>query len=275
MNHGLWLSETGELGVEGLVDLGVAAEAAGWDGVFVSDSLPFAAYPDPWVLLSGMAARTDGITLGTWVVPVPRYHPWELAQQVATLDRLSDGRVLFGVGLGNDPDYEAYGTPYDPPALAARLDESLEIIADLWAGGPVDFDGEHFTLEAATVEPRPVQTPRVPILTGAWWPNRKPFHRGARWDGIVPWFAALVDAEEGPHGEDTSGDPMTAVREAVEYYQEVADEPGEIVLPVPPAVNPDAFVATCEDLGATWTLTTDLEDGPDAVWDRVEAGPPG
>jgi alkanesulfonate monooxygenase SsuD/methylene tetrahydromethanopterin reductase-like flavin-dependent oxidoreductase (luciferase family) len=188
MEHGLWLRNTGNLDPAALVDRAVTAEAAGWDGVFVSDSLPFAEYPDPWVLLAGMAARTETIRLGTWVVPVPRRQPWQLAQEVATLDQLSDGRLLFGAGLGNDDDYTAYGRPYDLPALGDRYDEALDVIEGLWGDEPFSYDGEHFSMDAAELEPTPAQEPRVPVLIGCWWPNKKPLHRGARWDGIMPFW---------------------------------------------------------------------------------------
>ena len=275
MNHGLWLYDTGSLGPTQLVDLGVAAEEAGWDGVFVSDSLPFAEYPDPWVLLAGIAARTGEIRLGTWVVPVPRRQPWQLAQEVATLDRLSDGRVLMGVGLGNDPDYEAYGRPYDTRKLGARFDEALDVVTGLWSGEPFSYDGTHFELEDAEVQPTPVQQPRVPILAGAWWPNEKPFRRGARWDGIMPYFPSLTGEETGPHGEVPSGSPMEEVREAVAYYHDIADDPGDVLLPTIPSVDDDEYADVCEDLGATWVLTTDLDGEYEDARQTVREGPPG
>ncbi|MDZ7701564.1 MAG: LLM class flavin-dependent oxidoreductase [Halobacteriales archaeon] len=270
MQHGLWLRNTGELDPAALVDRAVDAEAAGWDGVFVSDSLPYGEYPDPWVLLGGMAARTETVTLGTWVVPVPRREPWELAAELATLDRLSGGRVLFGAGLGNDDEYPAYGRPYDPPALGARYDEALEVIDGLWGDGPFSYDGEHFTLEAATVEPSPVQQPRVPILAGAWWPNRKPIRRGARWDGIMPFWTSLVGEDGGPRGEEAVGTPTEELRDCLTYYHEVADEPGEVLVPwLDPEEHPD-YADACGEYGVTWALST-LDPADEAA---VAAGPP-
>lgn len=267
MNHGIWLLATEDIDTATLVELGVEAEDAGWDGIFVSDQLDSDLYPDPWTVLGGIAARTTTVTLGTWVVPVPRRTPWEVANAVASLDRLSDGRVMLGTGLGNDVDYEPYGRSYDPRALAARLDESLEIIDEFWSGESVTYDGDHFTLDEARIQPRPVQQPRVPILSGAWWPNKGPFHRGARWDGIMPYYASLTGDDAGPHGEEPTGDPLEEVRESLEYYREIADEPGEVVLPDIP--DTDVPLDEFEDLGATWQLTngTDPEivrDGPPA-----------
>ena len=195
MNHGVWLRTDEATASTDLIEQAVAVEEAGWDGVFVSDSLPFAEFPDPWVLLAGMASRTDHITLGTWLVPIPRRQPYQVAQDGATLDRLSDGRVLMGCGLGNEPDYPAYGTPYDLPALGDRLDEALTVITGLWEGTPYSFDGEYFTMDEAEVYPTPVQSPRIPLLMGAWWPNKKPLHRGSRYDGIMPFMASLTSEE--------------------------------------------------------------------------------
>ena len=271
MQHGLWLRNTGGLAPGDLVDRAVDAEDAGWDGVFVSDSLPFEQYPDPWVLLAGMAARTDDVTLGTWVVPVPRYQPWQFAAAAASLDRLAGGRLLLGVGLGNDDEYEAYGRPYDPPALGARFDEALEVIEGLWTQSTFTYEGDHFALEDAALEPAPLQEPRVPLLAGAWWPNRRPIRRGARWDGIMPFWTSLVGEEGGPRGERPSGTPTEELRACLDYYHEVADDPGEILVP---ALDPDdhpAYRDACEAHGVTWLLSTldtaDVEavrDGPPA-----------
>lgn len=267
MKHGIWLLGTDDVDAATLVDLGIEAAAVGWDGVFVSDQLSGEVYPDPWSILGGIAAGTDDIMLGTWVVPVPRREPWEIANAVATLDRLSDGRMMLGTGLGNAVDYEPYGRAYDPATLASRLDESLELITEFWRGEPVTFDGEHFSVEDAAVLPTPVQEPRVPILSGAWWPNKAPFHRGARWDGIMPYYASLTGDDAGPHGEEPTGDPIEEVRESLEYYRDIAEDPGEVVLPEIPDV--DVPLDEFEDLGVTWQLTNGTEtetvrDGPPA-----------
>lgn len=274
MNHGFWLTDGTTENTQELVDLAVEAEEAGWDGVFVSDSLPFAEFPDPWVLLAGIAARTDSIRLGTWVVPIPRRQPWQFAQEVATLDRLADGRLIVGAGLGNDPDYDAFGTPYDPPRLGDRFDEALEIIDRLWAGGPVDYHGDHFTLEDAEVHPTPQQEPRVPLLMGAWWPNKKPLQRGAEWDGIMPFFASLTGDGTGPHGEMATADPADEARELLEYYLDIADDPGEILLPSVPVDDEAAFLEEMADLGVTWALSTDLGEDVAEMRATIRDGPP-
>lgn len=274
MKHGLWLTNGDSTGTSRLVEFAVAAEEAGWDGVFVSDSLPFSEYPDPWVLLAGMASRTEDIRLGTWVVPVPRRQPWQIANEVATLDQLSNGRMILGAGLGNDTEYEAFGRPYDPPELGDRFDEALDVITGLWEGEPFSYDGDHFTLEDADVQPTPVQEPRVPILLGCWWPNKKPFHRGARWDGIMPYWPSLTGDGTGPNGEAATGSLEEEVRDILEYYHGITDDPGEILLPNVSSGNASEYVDTCEELGATWLLTTDFDTSEDDTEERIRDGPP-
>src|SRR5258708_6447649 len=94
---------------DGLIDLGVAAERAGFDGYFLWDHIVFSntgdgpPIMDPWLVLAVVAARTSRIKLGTMITPVPRRRPWQLARQTTTLDRLSGGRLILGVGVGAPP----------------------------------------------------------------------------------------------------------------------------------------------------------------------------
>ena len=274
MKHALWLTDGTITDPPDLVDAAVEAEAAGWDGLFVSDSLPFQAFPDPFALLSGIATRTESIQLGTWVVPFPRRQPWQLAQEIATLDRLADGRLLVGAGMGNAEDYEAYGRPYEPRRLGAQLDETLEILDGLWSGEPFSYEGEYFSLEDATVDPTPVQEPRVPLLMGCWWPNKGPFRRGARWDGIMPWFASLASDGTGPRGEVPTGTPAEEVREMLAFYTDNAEDPGDILLPTIPTDDEAAFRETLEEFDVSWLLETSLGEEPGEAREFVRAGPP-
>lgn len=173
LKHGIILPNW-EVGgdTERLVEFGVAAEEAGWDGVFLADHLAMGGedghpdFPDPWITLSGIAARTDEIKLGSWVTPIPRRQPWQLARDLATLDRLSNGRVILGTGLGRSFDYTTYGDPWDPKTLSVKYDEALDIITGLWTGEPFDYDGEHYTVTDAVLKPTPVQEPRIPVIIG-------------------------------------------------------------------------------------------------------------
>jgi alkanesulfonate monooxygenase SsuD/methylene tetrahydromethanopterin reductase-like flavin-dependent oxidoreductase (luciferase family) len=278
--HGLYLQNStqyiGDLATpEHLVEYAVAAEDAGWDGVFCADVLT-TDWIDPWITLSGIATRTDRIRLGTWVTPVPRRQPWQLARDLATLDQLSDGRVILGAGLGTEEDYTTFGEPWEPARNAARYDEALDVITGLWRGEPFTHHGDHFTVEDLAMQPTPVQEPRIPIVVGCWWPNKPPLHRGARWDGIMPYAASFI-GQEGLHGEPVTGTPEEAVRDIVAYYRDLADEPGEVVVPIDEAEMPPDFAETAAELGATWLLSTHLldDDGHEQNLERIRAGPGG
>lgn len=278
-NHGLYLQNSpvylADQATPGnVIEYAVAAEEAGWDGVFLADGLGNEAPTiDPWTTMSVIASRTREITLGTWVTPVPRRQPWQLAHDVATVDHLSDGRVMFGAGLGNPGNYTMFGTEWSPTELGKKYDEALEVITGLWRGGTLNYDGEFFTTEDAELPLTPVQEPRIPVVIGGWWPNKAPFRRGARWDGIMPGTAAMFGG--GAQGEPVTGSPEQEVRDMLEYYRGLTDEPGEIILPIDtPEVPPD-FDDTCRELGATWLLTYDLlGSNYDRNLKRIRDGPP-
>lgn len=129
------------------------------------------------------------------VTPIPRLRPEAFALQTATLDRVSGGRLILGVGLGSpDAQFTAFGLEADPRIRAAQTDEFLDVITQLWTGEPVTFHGRHYTVDNVTVVPRPVQRPRIPIWIGADGRRAAPRRRAARWDGFVP------ASESWPHG---------------------------------------------------------------------------
>jgi hypothetical protein len=108
------------------------------------------------------------VRIGTTITPLPRRRPWKVAAEAMTLDRLSGGRLVLGVGSG-DPasaDNARMGGPADPRARAAILDEALEVIDALWRGEPVEHAGGSFRLHGVALRPRPVQRPRIPIWVG-------------------------------------------------------------------------------------------------------------
>ncbi|MBB4662007.1 LLM class flavin-dependent oxidoreductase [Conexibacter arvalis] len=171
-----------------LVDLALLAEEAGWDGFFLYDHIvvvPGRAYPsvDPWSVLAVVADRTR-LVLGPLVTPLARRRPWELAHQAIALDRLAEGRLVLGAGLGEPTDFVAFGDRADPRERARRLDEALELLAALWGGEPVDHDGS-WTLDGVALRPGPVRG-RIPVWIAGRYPHRAPLRRAARWDGIFP-----------------------------------------------------------------------------------------
>src|SRR2546429_471581 len=121
------------------VQLGIGAERAGLDGYFLwdhlvhSDSGEGPPIVDPWQVLAVVAASTSRIKLGTMITPVARRRPWKLAKEVTTLDLLSSGRVILGVGLGAPAhaEFGLFGEPAEARVRAELLDEGLEILAGL------------------------------------------------------------------------------------------------------------------------------------------------
>jgi alkanesulfonate monooxygenase SsuD/methylene tetrahydromethanopterin reductase-like flavin-dependent oxidoreductase (luciferase family) len=176
---------------ETLISLAVEAEQAGWDGAFFWDHITWLPHLrlnvfDPWVLLGAVASRTERILVGTMVTPLARRRPWVVAKQLTTLDHLSGGRAVLGVGLGAPPsaEFAAFGEPAGARTRAARLDEGLTVLDGLLRG-PLDHDGEHFHVHSDLL-PRPVQQPRPPIWVAGEAPHPRPLRRATRWDGFVP-----------------------------------------------------------------------------------------
>ena len=158
-----------------------------WDQLIGYNQDLVAEFASTNLLLTTAALTTNRIRLGAQVTPVPRHRPQQLAREIATLDRLSGGRMIFGVGLGNpiENEYARFGGPTDPKVLAGMLDEGLQAITLLWSGEPVTFRGRYVTVDDVLMLPPPVQHPRVPIWVGGEWPNRGPARRAARWDGTL------------------------------------------------------------------------------------------
>jgi alkanesulfonate monooxygenase SsuD/methylene tetrahydromethanopterin reductase-like flavin-dependent oxidoreductase (luciferase family) len=122
------------------------------------------------------------------ITPLARRRPWKLARETVSVDRLSNGRLILGVGLG-DPvqwDFGFFGEVTDAKTRARRLDEGLDILTGLWSGQPFSYQGEQYSMKEVTFRPTPVQSPRIPIWVGGWWPNKLPLRRAARWDGVCP-----------------------------------------------------------------------------------------
>jgi alkanesulfonate monooxygenase SsuD/methylene tetrahydromethanopterin reductase-like flavin-dependent oxidoreductase (luciferase family) len=176
-----------------LADLARQAEEAGWGSVFLWDTMHYGNEPglvnDPWIALAAVAMQTERVKLGPLVTAPPRRRPWKMAREAVTLDHLSNGRLILGVGAGdeNDRGFAAFGEELDMKKRARMLDESLEILQGLWSGQPFSYNGEHYHIDNVTFLPAPVQKPGIPIWVGWVWPKKRPMERAARFDGAVPF----------------------------------------------------------------------------------------
>lgn len=239
-----------------LVQIGVDAEEAGWDGLFLWDHLfggPEFPVPmaDPWVVLGALAERTEDIRLGTAVTPLARRRPQKVAREAVTVDHLSGGRMVLGVGLGSpvEVEYGRFGETTDPVNIAGRLDEALTVITGLWTGELVDHEGDHFTVRQAQFLPPPVQQPRIPIWVACGLDSRSPLRRAARWDAVV--LAAMndqggVDPITAPQFR-TILDDLTELRGGLHDFDIAVVSDG-----LPDDETTDRYLAH----GATWILVT-------------------
>jgi alkanesulfonate monooxygenase SsuD/methylene tetrahydromethanopterin reductase-like flavin-dependent oxidoreductase (luciferase family) len=179
-----------------ILRLAIAAEQAGWDGLSMWDSLvpesaPFAA--GLFETLAAVAARTTRLTLITSIVALARRRPQLVIQSAATLDLLSEGRLVLGVGAGEDePDFQPFGESHARATRIARMDEAVTIVDTGLRGEVLAHHGRHLVAENVTVGPRPFQQPRPPIWFGALRPAG--LRRAARWDG---WIAVALGPEPG------------------------------------------------------------------------------
>jgi alkanesulfonate monooxygenase SsuD/methylene tetrahydromethanopterin reductase-like flavin-dependent oxidoreductase (luciferase family) len=198
MRYGLSIPNFAE--PDRLLDIARATEMSGWDGWFLWDHILVdrerpVPVSEPWTVLAAAAMATSHIRLGTMVTPLARRRPWVLARQVTTVDHLSGGRAVLGVGLGVPPEveYSPFGESADQKHHAALVDEGLTVIDALWRGERVTHRGSAFELDAVQFAPRPLQRPRVPIWSACSLPARAGVRRAARWDGIVPIYATETE----------------------------------------------------------------------------------
>src|SRR5438034_1893317 len=163
------------------------AEATGFDSVWIGDSITARPRHEPLTLLAAVAARTRRVRLGTAVLLPALRNPVVLAQIVATLDRIAEGRVILGVGIAADSppirrEFAAAGVPW--ARRVGRYLETLEICRALWSRDGVSFAGKHFTLDNVTMEPKPHRPGGPPIWIGGSGPTA--LRDAARYDAWFP-----------------------------------------------------------------------------------------
>jgi alkanesulfonate monooxygenase SsuD/methylene tetrahydromethanopterin reductase-like flavin-dependent oxidoreductase (luciferase family) len=184
-----------------VVQLAQTAEEAGWDGFFLWDHISLYKrgdknpMVDPWTTLAAIATVTKKIKIGTTITPLSRRRPWKIAREIVTIDHLSKGRFILSVGLGFPPssEFQSFGEEANPKIRAQMLDESLEILTGLLSGEIFKFKGEHYSIKEVKFLPKPVQS-KIPIWVGGTWPNKLPFIRASKWDGVIPLKVGFKDS---------------------------------------------------------------------------------
>jgi alkanesulfonate monooxygenase SsuD/methylene tetrahydromethanopterin reductase-like flavin-dependent oxidoreductase (luciferase family) len=240
-----------------LCSLAVEAEAAGWDGFFMWDHVvaqPLVA--DPWVTLGAVAARTSSITLGPMITPVPRRRPWKVALEASTLQRLSGGRLVLGVGAGVPQDFSPFG---ERVSRAEAMSEGVEVLRALLSGAVVEHRGPLFEVSGVRFEPV-----EVPIWVGGNWPRESPFRAAARADGVVP-------ATFGAEGLVVLS-PGDAARMKADFVASGGPVEGDVAL-WGGGVLPSG-VAEYEEAGVTWMFTDGGAAEVEELRAFVAAGPP-
>ncbi len=268
MRYGIEIVPFGEYAEPGpVVELAVAAEAVGWEGLAIWDHCHFwGGVGDPWVTLTAVAAATSRLRLITDVSPVPRYRPHLLARSLHALDAFSGGRVTFGAGLGAPEDLGPLGDMRDDRTRAAMTDEALDLIVRWCAGEVVTHEGEHFRSEGAQIAAGPVQQPRMPVWIGGW--SRPALRRAARWDG---WILGTIDESQavwfGPE----------KVADGVAYLGEQGAAAGfDVAVDGVTAAGEVGMTKEYADAGATWWFESlfGLRGTHAELLDRVAGGPP-
>ena len=268
MRHGIFLPPFGALAPpSAVVELAQAAEERGWDGLFLWDHVMRPAgdpqeISDPWIILAAVAARTSRIRLGPMITPLARRRPQKVARETVTLDRLSEGRLVLGVGLGVNTggELERFGEDVDERSRAARLDEAIALLLGLWTGAEIHHAGAHFEASGVRFLPVPVQRPRIPVWVGAkGTPERiAPLRRAAALDGLFP--------------VDTTPERLAAMVETVGELRGTLEG-----FDIAATIRPDCAstdLPAIESAGATWAMWSfGVHSSRDEVRRVIEQGP--
>lgn len=257
-------------------ELAQLAEEAGWHAIFLGDAIWT---EDPMIGLAAAAMVTERIRLGTMVVPVPLRKPWKLASETVALDRLSNGRLILGLGAGAVwMGWHAFpDVVTNTKARAEMLDETIDILTMLYQREPFDYDGRHFHLKLTQLDvqyypPRPIQQPRIPMWVPGIWPRMKSMRRLLKCDGLLP-------QKMNPEGEFEEITPRD-LRQMKDYI-DANRTPGSPFDYVVEGKTGELDHAQAQEklhvwaeAGATWWVEALWEATPEQAAERLRAGPP-
>jgi probable F420-dependent oxidoreductase len=247
-----------------------AAEEAGYDSVWTGEHVvlpdpqvpPSPAPPqvpllDPAVSLTHVAACTERIRLATGIIILPQRNPLVLAKELASLDVLSGGRLIFGIGAGYlEPEFEALGVSFDD--RGPRTDEYIEVIRSLWTQTKPEFEGRFASFRGIDAQPRPIQRPHPPIVSGG--NSTRALRRAVR--AANGWYGFALD----PDATRRCLEDLRRTAEEVERPAELGEL--EITVTPPGALDRDA-VARYRDLGVHRLVALVLQLTGDEMLDAL------
>jgi probable F420-dependent oxidoreductase len=227
-------------GLPELTSLARKAEAVGCSAFVLPDHLigQYAAIP----VLAMVAAASERLRVGTFVLNACLRHPAVLAQDLATLDVLSGGRLEIGLGAGwNKPEHDAIGIPFEPAGVRVRrLAEAITVLKGCFAEGPFSFCGEHYTITGHEAAPRPAQRPHPPIFLGGG--GKRLLTLAARQAQIIGLAPRLVQGD--PPRVEARSLTAAAAEEKISWIREAAgDRFAELELNTYPTGGPTVITA--------------------------------
>ncbi len=258
-------------------DFAHIAEQSGWDGFFVWEPVWGI---DAWISLTAAAMVTKHIKLGTMLTPLSRMRPWKIASETATLDNLSNGRVILSVGLGAvNTGFEEFGEITDRKTRAELLDEGLEILIHLWSGKPFRYTGKHYQVEITEdffqLPPSTFQKPRIPIWVVGAWLSQKSMNRVLKYDGLLP---AVLGKDGKVRLEMITPGEILEMKNYI-YANRDQSTPFEIIMegqtPGFDREKASKIIRPYQDVGVTWWIEAlwELQEAEE-VLNRIKQGPP-
>lgn len=260
-----------------VASLAQMAEETGWDGCFLGD---YIWCEDPLIALAAAAMTTSRIRLGTMVIPVPLRRPWKIASESLALDRLSNGRLILGLGAGaiwmgwqSFPDEVT-----DSKARAEMLEETIDLLTLFYQRKQFDYQGKHYHLKLTLMDEmhypaRPIQQPRIPLWTPMVWGRKQSMRRILKCDGMLP-------EKRDPDGRGVEVTPadLTEMKAYVAANRTLAT-PFDIVasgkMKDKPVAQQTDEIRAWEEAGATWWIEGLWGETQEAVTARIRQGPPG
>ena len=261
-----------------LIKMAKEAETAGWDGFVIWDHEAAGGkspVTDPWVTMGAIAAQTHKMKLGIIITQLAKHSPWKIAKEAATLDQLTDGRFILGIGLGFalEREFKVLGDEHKEKARKAVLDEILEILGDLWTEDDYKISDEHFKEDQPQPDRKKKRPVYIPIWMAGLWPDRLQFRRVAQWNGVLPIAKGY---------EYNNMMLPEAINDVIEFVgsHRTVDEPFDIIhAGITSGVDHEKdkeIIETYRQAGVTWWMEaiTPGRAPVEKIIERIKAGPP-